>query len=78
MGFKKVDAGSFSSKIRLEADEDEGSVRAKMEDFGVPLSFVLAQERLDIGWRPHLVHDIFQRVGAIDGEADKQEVGLRV
>lgn len=27
---------------------------------------------------PYLVHDVFERVGAVDGEADKEDVGLWV
>ena len=35
--FEKVDACAFRSKVRFETDEDERSVGAEMEDFGVPL-----------------------------------------
>ncbi len=34
---------------------------------------------MNIGlWSPYLVHDIFQGVREVNGEADKEKVGLRV
>lgn len=35
--FEEVDAGSLCSEVGFETDEDEGSCRAEVEDFGVPL-----------------------------------------
>ena len=37
LGFEEIDAGAFGSKIGLETNEDERSVRTEMEDFRVPL-----------------------------------------
>jgi hypothetical protein len=57
-----------------------------MQNFGVPLWSGLANGKRQIdmarfrGWSPptYLIHDIVQRVGAVDGEAHKDEVGFGV
>lgn len=55
-----------------------------MQNFGVPLWSVLANgksRRLDSGGGApptYLIHDIVQRVGAVDGEAHKDEIGFGV
>lgn len=48
-----------------------------MEDFGVPLERVSDSKRVQ-GGRSYLVHDVLERVGTVDGEAYKDDVGLRV
>lgn len=79
LGFEEVDTGSFCSKIRLEADEDERSIWAEMENFGVPLEpYVSTRSSTHQERSSYLVHNIFKGVWAIDGKADKQEICLRV
>lgn len=38
MSFEEVDAGAFVAQVGLEAKEDNGSGRAEMKNFRVPLS----------------------------------------
>ncbi len=37
LSFEEVDTGAFVTQVGLEAKEDNGSGRAEMEDFGIPL-----------------------------------------
>jgi hypothetical protein len=48
-----------------------------MEDFWVPLGHV--SDCISVKcWSAYLVHDILQRVRAVDGKANKDDVGLGV
>lgn len=38
MSFEEIDAGAFVAQVGLEAKEDNGSGRAEMKNFRVPLS----------------------------------------
>lgn len=38
LSFEEIDAGAFVAQVGLEAKEDNGSGRAEMKNFRVPLS----------------------------------------
>lgn len=83
LGLEEVDANAVGPQVRLEANENEWGGGAEMEDFRVPLRAMSDlpyrdQKKLDPRWMTYLVHDILKGVGAVDSEADENEVGLRV
>ena len=77
--FEEVDAGALRTEIGFEPDEDDGCGGAEVEDFRVPLRSVSIEFPRSLLWPgDYLVHDIFQRVWAVDGEADEEEIGFGV
>ena len=48
-----------------------------MKDFGIPLRSCQSRPQ-NLCRNAYLIHDVFQRIGAVDGEADEQQVRLRV
>lgn len=80
MGLEEVDACALGAEVGFESDEDEGGVGAEVEDFGVPLGAGVSVWGFGRagGGGAYLVHYVLQGVGAVDGEADEEEVGLGV
>lgn len=49
-----------------------------MEDLGVPLGRLDGRSDEVMGVSTHLVHDVFKRIGAVNGKAHEDDVGLGV
>ena len=80
LGLEELDACALVAEIGLETDEDEWSRGTEMEDFGIPLDLLLLTA---LFWQycfleTYLVHDVFERIGAVDGKANEEEVGLGI
>lgn len=85
---QRVECRGILSQIELRSDQDNGDVRRMMVDLGVPLYFALsisARIMPCIHLSPknryvltNLGLDVVERRRADDGEADEEDVGLRV
>ncbi len=79
LGFEQVDAGFLVAEVGFQTAEDDGRCGAKVEDFGVPLGRVSGEFGVENGERRnYLVHNVLERVRAVDGEADEEEVRFGV
>lgn len=76
---KEFDAGTLSTEVGLETDKDQRCGWAEVHHFRVPLNRVsrMSQE-LRIQGSCYLIHHVLQRVRAVYGEANKQQIRLRV
>ena len=80
MCFQEIDTSALVAEIGFQADENEGRRWAKVKDFWVPLG------KPDQLWKSfwwsvrgaYLVHHIFQRVGAVDGKANEEEISFGI
>lgn len=76
-----VEGGGVVAKIELGADEDDGNVGGVVVDLGVPLEGVVSRSS---AWRlakssvTYLGADVVKGRRADDGEADEEDVGLRI
>ena len=78
LGLEEVNAGALVAQVRFEAEEDDGRGWAEMEHFGVPLNLCQSMRPSIESGQTNLVHDVLERVGAIDCEADKEQVGFGI
>lgn len=75
---QEVDTSTLVPQVRLKTNEDKGGRGAKVKYFGIPLPSLANRSIVLFNAYAYLVHHILERDGAVNGEADKQEVCLRV
>lgn len=78
LGLEQLDAVLLVAQIGFEPKEHERRCRAEVEDLWIPLGVLSAVRLGGASGGAYLVHDILERVGAVDGEADEDDVGLGV
>jgi hypothetical protein len=78
LGLEQLDAVPLVAEVGFEAEEHDGCRGAEVEDLRVPLDPVSSGKQLGVYRWTHLVHNVFQRVGAVNGKADEEDVGFGV
>lgn len=83
LGAQGVERGGVLAQIELGADQDDGDVGCVVVDLGVPLQRWSASDGTRPGRRKgtaeaYLGLYVVKRRRADDGEADEEDVGLRV
>jgi hypothetical protein len=74
---EQLDTVLLVPQIRFEAKEHEGRRGAEVEDFGVPLVKSVGACGMLAG-ESYLVHDVFERIRTVNGEAHEDDVCLGV
>lgn len=78
---QRLERGSIFAQVELGADEDDGDVGGVVVNLGKPLGVVVVSTAMAegcVGVRADLGLDVVKRGWADNGEADEEDVRLRV